>query len=98
MEPTGTFRARRAPSPPKYKDYPLTYRQDHFDADERRAAASKGYAPGRKYFPPGGLHLTSGEWKLLLAIIGLACWVRLWHISWPNSVVCVSVSLTRLCS
>ncbi|KAL1662924.1 glycosyltransferase family 39 protein [Schizophyllum commune] len=98
MEPTGTFRARRAPSPPKYKDYPLTYRQDHFDADERRAAASKGYAPGRKYFPPGGLHLTSGEWKLLLAIIGLACWVRLWHISWPNSVVFDEVHFGKFAS
>ncbi|PPR06352.1 hypothetical protein CVT26_004626 [Gymnopilus dilepis] len=64
-------------------------REDHLDADEKRAAASKGYALGKtgKRYPPGGLNMTSGEWKLLVVVVLVACAVRLFRLSKPNSVV-----------
>jgi dolichyl-phosphate-mannose-protein mannosyltransferase len=69
------------------------------DADERRAAASMGFAPGRtKYYPPGGLDLSSGEWKLLFVIILVACAVRLFRLSKPNSVVFDEVHFGKFAS
>lgn len=64
-------------------------REGHLDADERRAAASKGFGPARagKSISPSGLGLTSGELKLLLVIVVVACAVRLFRLSKPNSVV-----------
>src|SRR5438445_10905862 len=76
---SGTFRARRPVSPPPASQPVLPSqrfphsREGHLDADERRAVASKGFAPGRtKSYPPGGLNLSSGEWKLLFFIILIA--------------------------
>ena len=61
---------------------------DHLDADARRAAASKGFAPGRtNSYPPGGLDMTAGEWKLLFFIVIVAAGVRLFRLSKPNSIV-----------
>jgi dolichyl-phosphate-mannose-protein mannosyltransferase len=57
------------------------------DADARRAAASKGFVPGRKVYPPGGLNLAPTEWKLLVVIVVIAAGVRLFRLSKPNSVV-----------
>ena len=100
---SGNFRARRPASPPPGAAYIPTAatglgmtsqrfphpREDHLDADEKRAAASKGYAPGKtgKRYPPGGLNMTSGEWKLLVVVVLVACAVRLFRLSKPNSVV-----------
>ncbi|TFY78295.1 hypothetical protein EWM64_g5720 [Hericium alpestre] len=85
-----SVRARRPASPPPSytsQRFP-TPREGHLDADERRAAASRGYGPSRKSeFPSGGLHITSGEWKLLAGITLVASAVRLFRISQPNSVV-----------
>lgn len=95
---SGNVRARRPASPPPgvAHAFPTAtqrfphLREDHLDADERRAAASKGFAPGRvKNYPSGGLNLTSGEWKLLLVIVLVAAGIRLFRLSKPNSVVCV---------
>ena len=58
------------------------------DADERRAAASKGEGPrSRHHHPPGGLRITPGEWKLLAMIMIIAAGVRLFRLSKPTSVV-----------
>jgi dolichyl-phosphate-mannose-protein mannosyltransferase len=58
------------------------------DADERRAVASKGFGPSRtRSHPTGGLHITSGEWKLLIAVVLLGSVVRLFRISKPDSTV-----------
>ena len=66
-------------------------KEEHLDADERRAAASKGLSPGYgrtgKNFPPGGLNITAGEWKLLFFVVVIASGVRLFRLSKPNSVV-----------
>lgn len=91
---SGNFRARRPASPPPGVSYSSQRfphpRDEHLDADERRAAASKGFAPGRtKNFPSGGLDITSGEWKLLFLIVLVASGVRLFRLSKPNSVVYV---------
>jgi dolichyl-phosphate-mannose-protein mannosyltransferase len=94
---SGTFRARRPYSPPPTAASPIVHsqrfphaREDHLDADERRAAASKGFAPGRtKSYPPGGLSMTVGEWKLLFFVVLLATGVRLFRLSKPDSVVSV---------
>ncbi|KAG2124692.1 glycosyltransferase family 39 protein [Suillus clintonianus] len=72
-----------APSSHKYP--PI--RQDHLSADERREAASKGYGPGRRSHSPGGLNITSGEWKLLAVVLLIAIGVRMFRISKPDSVV-----------
>ncbi|KAK0191625.1 glycosyltransferase family 39 protein [Armillaria mellea] len=89
-----SFRARRPASPPPGAPHtapPQRFphsRQDHLDADARREAASKGFVPSRgKSHAPGGLNLTSGEWKLLLVITIVAVAVRLFRLSSPNSVV-----------
>src|SRR5258705_3899526 len=94
-----SVRARRLSSPPPSYTHnipPLTSqrfpapREKHLDADERRAAASKGYGPSRKStLAPGGYNLTSSEWKLLAFVVIIAAGVRLFRISQPNSVVCV---------
>ncbi len=82
-------RARRPASPPLHQSAPRfpKLRNDHSDADDRRAAASKGYRPGKKNMPLGGIPLVSAEWKLLVVIIIVAAAVRLFRISKPNSVV-----------
>ncbi|KAA1476640.1 glycosyltransferase family 39 protein [Dentipellis sp. KUC8613] len=90
-----SVRARRPASPPPGGAHPPAHsqrfptpREGHLDADERRAAASRGYGPSRKAaFPPGGYNITSGEWKLLGGIVIVAAAVRLFRISQPNSVV-----------
>ncbi|KAF8665628.1 hypothetical protein AX16_000083 [Volvariella volvacea WC 439] len=109
---SASVRSRRPASPPpnagggippavSHQRFPHP-RDAHLDADERRAAASRGFIPapgsgrvlggvggplGGKYYPPGGLNLTSGEWKLLILIVVVAACVRLYKISKPNSVV-----------
>ena len=92
---SGSVRARRPASPPLGLSHtPPTSqrfphpREEHLDADARKASASKGFTP-RKGYPPGGLKLSSGEWKLLAVLIFIACAVRLFRLAKPNSVVCV---------
>ena len=92
-----SVRARRPPSPPPPLNPPYAPvqhtqrfphpRQDHLDADERRALASKNYLSGRKQYPPGGLNITLGEWKLLVVVLVVACAVRMFRLSKPTSVV-----------
>lgn len=94
---SGSFRARRPVSPPTYSHIPLPQAsgarfphdsKEHLDADERLVAASRGAGPSRaKSYPPGGLKLTSGEWKLLAMVVLVAAAVRLFRISRPESVV-----------
>lgn len=92
---SGSVRARRPPSPPlKLQQHhpPPSQRfpnprHDHLDADERKAFASKGFLPGRKAHSPGGVNLTSAEWKLLALLVVIAAGVRLFRLSRPNSVV-----------
>lgn len=89
---SGNVRARRPASPPPGLDRPAQRfpypREDHLDADARRAAASKALGHGRlKHFPTGGLALTRGEWKLLFVILLVAAGVRLFRLSKPDSVV-----------
>ncbi|KAK0455735.1 glycosyltransferase family 39 protein [Desarmillaria tabescens] len=99
-----SFRARRPASPPPGIPHAATQRfphsrQDHLDADARREAASKGFIPSRgKSHSPGGLALTSGEWKLLLVIIIVAAAVRLFRLSSPNSVVFDEVHFGKFAS
>ncbi|KAJ2923792.1 hypothetical protein H1R20_g13298, partial [Candolleomyces eurysporus] len=106
MSFSGNVRARRPASPPPgYSHPPPTSqrfphaREDHLDADERRAAASKGYGPGRtKAYPPGGLNLSSGEFKALFLIVVIASAVRLFRLSKPNSVVFDEVHFGKFAS
>ncbi|KAG6375220.1 glycosyltransferase family 39 protein [Boletus reticuloceps] len=93
---SGNVRARRPASPPPgfphvipsaHKYPPISSRKDDLDADERRQAATKGYGPSRKSHSPGGLKITPGEWKLLLVVLAVAAFVRLFRISKPDSVV-----------
>ncbi|KAF7331457.1 Glycosyltransferase family 39 protein [Mycena kentingensis (nom. inval.)] len=101
-----SVRARRPASPPPGASHvPPTSqrfphaRQDHLDADQRRAAASKGLAPGRaKVYPLGGLSLSSGEWKLLAVLVLVACAVRLFRLSKPSSVVFDEVHFGKFAS
>ncbi|KAF8905795.1 Dolichyl-phosphate-mannose-protein mannosyltransferase-domain-containing protein [Gymnopilus junonius] len=104
---SGNFRARRPASPPPGVSYIPTMssqrfphpREEHLDADEKRAAASKGFAPGKtRNYPPGGINLTSGEWKLLIVIVLVACAVRLFRLSKPNSVVFDEVHFGKFAS
>ena len=66
-------------------------KEEHLDADARREAASRGFKPGMslKIYPPGGLTLSSGEWKLLGLVVLLAAFVRLFRLDQPGSVVFV---------
>lgn len=98
---SASVRARRPASPPAGYTHPTPAaaplapqrfpqpRSEHMDADERRALATKGgAAPGRaKMYPPGGLNMSSGEWKLLFLLVFIAAGVRLYKLSKPNSVV-----------
>ncbi|KXN91163.1 Dolichyl-phosphate-mannose--protein mannosyltransferase 1 [Leucoagaricus sp. SymC.cos] len=96
-------RVRRPTSPPPGLAYAGQTRfphprQDH-DADEKRAAASKGFGPGKtKHYPSGGLNITQGELKLLLLIVLVACGVRLYRLSKPNSVVFDEVHFGKFAS
>ncbi|KAG8218174.1 glycosyltransferase family 39 protein, partial [Butyriboletus roseoflavus] len=94
---SASVRARRPASPPlglphvtpsAHKYPPISSRKDDLDADQRREAAAKGYGPARKMHPPGGLKITSGEWKLLVLVLIVATFVRFFRISKPDSVVC----------
>ncbi|KAG7096490.1 hypothetical protein E1B28_003920 [Marasmius oreades] len=101
---SGHVRVRRPASPPgghtmTSQRFPHP-RQDHLDADARRAAATtKGYVPGRtKTYPSGGINITSGEIKLLLVIVLIACAVRFFRLSRPNSVVFDEVHFGKFAS
>ncbi|KAL0575523.1 Dolichyl-phosphate-mannose--protein mannosyltransferase 1 [Marasmius crinis-equi] len=101
---SGNVRARRPASPPPGSHSMTSQRfphprQDHLDADARREAATKGYVPGRaKSYPPGGINITSGEVKLLLVIVLVACAVRFYRLSRPNSVVFDEVHFGKFAS
>ncbi|KAJ3852832.1 mannosyltransferase 1 [Lentinula lateritia] len=109
---SGNFRARRPASPPPGAGHPPSTavpstaarfphpRQDHLDADARREAASKGFAPGRlkSHISSGGLSITSGEVKLLIGLVLVAAAVRLYRISRPNSVVFDEVHFGKFAS
>ncbi|KZV62544.1 glycosyltransferase family 39 protein [Peniophora sp. CONT] len=89
-----SVRARRPPSPPPLPGYTPQPRfppksEHYLDADARRDAARTGAAPlsRRPRAYPGGLAITPGEWKLMVLILLLAAFVRLFRISQPNSVV-----------
>ncbi|KAH6873693.1 mannosyltransferase 1 [Coprinopsis sp. MPI-PUGE-AT-0042] len=114
MSLSGNVRARRPASPPLGMSHsapgagmvpPMATqrfphaRDDHLDADERRAAASKGFGPSRtRGIPPGGMSITSGEWKLLALILLVACGVRFYRLSEPNSVVFDEVHFGKFAS
>ncbi|KAJ7911129.1 mannosyltransferase 1 [Mycena leptocephala] len=93
----GNVRARRPASPPPGASHapPATSqrfphaREGHLDADMRRAAASKGLAPGRAKL---------GEWKLLAVIMLVAFAVRLFRLSKPSSVVFDEVHFGKFAS
>ncbi|KZT63995.1 glycosyltransferase family 39 protein [Daedalea quercina L-15889] len=101
---SGGVRVRRATSPPPLPHAaPQSARfprpqHDHLDADARREAASKGYLPPRRGYAPGGLNITSAEWKLLILISLVAVFVRLFRISQPNSVVFDEVHFGKFAS
>ncbi|KII96143.1 glycosyltransferase family 39 protein [Plicaturopsis crispa FD-325 SS-3] len=94
---SGSVRARRPASPPLPQRFPHP-RQDHLDADARRELASKGFGPQRRSYPPGGLNLSSGEWKLLLVIVVIASGVRLFRLSRPDSIVFDEVHFGKFAS
>lgn len=87
---SASVRVRRTASPPPSLPHSAPRfpnpKHGHLDADERRAAASRGYGP-RKVYPPGGVNLTSAEWKLLGFVVFIAAAVRLFRLSQPSSVV-----------
>ena len=110
---SASVRARRPASPPPGYTHPTPTaaaplapqrfpqpRSEHMDADERRALATKGGAgPGRgKMYPPGGLNMSSGEWKLLFLLVFIAAGVRLYKLSKPNSVVFDEVHFGKFAS
>ncbi|KAF8632407.1 hypothetical protein AX17_004848 [Amanita inopinata Kibby_2008] len=81
--------------PPRY-----TYvRDEHLDADAKRAAASRGLAPTKmRHHSSGGFDLTTAEWRLLFFIVVLAATVRMFRISLPNSVVFDEVHFGKFAS
>ncbi|KAG8902400.1 hypothetical protein FRB99_004525 [Tulasnella sp. 403] len=83
-------RARvRPPSPTPSSSYPSRFPprpHDQLDADERKALAKSGSLKHSQH-AFGGLRLSSAEWKLLAAVVVVALFVRLHHLSWPTSVV-----------
>ncbi|KAI0686412.1 Dolichyl-phosphate-mannose-protein mannosyltransferase-domain-containing protein [Cytidiella melzeri] len=103
---SASVRVRRAPSPtPSGPSLPHTApqrfpnsRHEHLDADERRAAASRGHGPGRKTHASGGVDLTSAEWKLLGFVVIVAMGVRLFRLSRPTSVVFDEVHFGKFAS
>ncbi|CAL1701950.1 unnamed protein product [Somion occarium] len=99
---SANVRARRPPSPipsqpPRSQRFP-TLTHSRSDADERRTLASKGYIPGRKPHPSGGVYVTSAEWKLLILITLIAVGIRLFRLSQPNSVVFDEVHFGKFAS
>ncbi|KAH9927864.1 mannosyltransferase 1 [Amylocystis lapponica] len=102
---SGSVRARRPASPPPGLPHAVPpsqrfphQRHDHLDADERREAASRGYVPGRKSHSSGGLNIAPGEWKLLALIVLVACAVRFFRLSQPNSIVFDEVHFGKFAS
>ncbi|KDN48044.1 hypothetical protein RSAG8_03060, partial [Rhizoctonia solani AG-8 WAC10335] len=89
-----SHRRPRAPSPtPEHLTAPYapalqprfpTRPQDHLDADERRANAQPGKL--RKHHV-AGLNLAPAEWKIIVMVVIIASFVRLYKISYPDSVV-----------
>lgn len=80
-------RARRSPPPAFVFAGQSQYLRQDYDADQRRAAASQGFAGRTKHHPSGGLSISQGEYRLLFLIVLLACGVRLFRLSKPDSVV-----------
>ena len=76
--------------PPHYQHvqprFPQRLQHDGIDADERKAHAKSGSLKHSQH-GFGGLKIAAAEWKLLLGIVVLALFVRLYRLSWPNSVV-----------
>src|ERR1700742_1489994 len=70
-------------------------REDHLDADDRLLQAKlESRGPLRRSQQSsfgGGIRLSSLEWKILILISLVAVGVRLYRISNPDSVVCVSL-------
>ncbi|KAG6899351.1 hypothetical protein C0993_011042 [Termitomyces sp. T159_Od127] len=104
---SGHVRARRPASPPPGVAHAAPVasqrfphpRDDHLDADARRAAASKGLSPGKnKQYPSGGLSVTESEVKLLFVLVLVAAGVRLFRLSKPNSVVFDEVHFGKFAS
>ncbi|EMD31776.1 glycosyltransferase family 39 protein [Gelatoporia subvermispora B] len=102
---SGTVRARRPASPPPGLPHaaPTSQRfphprHDHLDADARKEAASRGLLPSRRTHASGGLNLVPAEWKVLVVIVLLACIVRLFRLSQPNSVVFDEVHFGKFAS
>ncbi|KAG5723925.1 Dolichyl-phosphate-mannose--protein mannosyltransferase 1 [Termitomyces sp. T112] len=103
---SGHVRVRRPASPPPgvahvasvvSQRFPQS-RDDHLDADARRAAASKGFLGKSKEYLPGGLSLTEGEVKLLFLLVLVAAGVRLFRLSKPDSVVFDEVHFGKFAS
>ncbi|KAG6890668.1 hypothetical protein C0992_013340 [Termitomyces sp. T32_za158] len=104
---SGHVRARRPASPPPGVAHAAPVasqrfphpRDDHLDADARRAAASKGLLLGKnKQYPSGGLSVTESEVKLLFVLVLVAAGVRLFRLSKPNSVVFDEVHFGKFAS
>lgn len=109
MQPSESFRARRPPSPqrqalthpppPPQPRFPQHSISDYVGADEKLDAVRQD-AAGRpvltRKLHSGGLRkMTPGEWKLLIVIALIACAVRLFRLSKPNSVVYVARTCRR---
>ena len=109
MQPSDSFRARRPPSPhklalthpppPPQPRFPQHRTGDYVGADEKLDAVRQDVA-GRpvltRKLHTGGLRkMTPGEWKLLIVIALIACAVRLFRLSKPNSVVYVTGTRRR---
>lgn len=109
MQASDSFRARRPPSPhklalthpppPPQPRFPQHRTGEYVGADEKLDAVRQD-AAGRPVLTrkshAGGLRkMTPGEWKLLIVIALIACAVRLFRISKPNSVVYVTQNLAR---
>lgn len=104
MQPSDSFRARRPPSPhkqalthpppPPQPRFPQHRTGEYVGADEKLDAVRQD-AAGRpvltRKLHAGGLRkMSPGEWKLLIVIALIACAVRLFRLSKPNSVVYVT--------
>lgn len=72
--------------PPPYQARFPSRPHDQLDADERKATAISGSLKQSQH-AFGGLRIAAAEWKVLVGVIVLALFVRLYHLSWPNSVV-----------
>lgn len=109
MQPSDSFRARRPPSPhklalthpppPPQPRFPQHRASEYVGADEKLDAVRQDVA-GRpvltRKLHTGGLRkMTPGEWKLLIVIALIACAVRLFRLSKPNSVVYVTRTRRR---